>query len=141
MQGGTFTLATLAIKISKFSLKMNNDVTFRGDVAGAIMVGGSTGVGGIAHAIIGDYNPEISIDPEAALVADYDYFGAYLAGTTAVISLVLTDGTDIVTFTFPKVQYKEIKEGNRGGIQIYDITGQCLPTSDSVDAAVKFVVT
>jgi hypothetical protein len=132
MQSGTFTLASLAIKISKFSLKMNNLVTMRGDV---------TGVGGIAHYLIGDYDPEISIDPEADLVAGYDFFGSYLAGTSAALSLVVTDSTDIVTFTIPKVQYKDIKEGDRGGIQIYDITGQCLQTSDTVDAAVKFVVT
>lgn len=132
MQSGTFTLATLAIKIAKFSLKMGNNVALRGDV---------TGVGGIAHAYIGDYDPEISIDPESDLVAGYDYFGAFLAGTEAAVSLVVTDATDIVTFTIPKVQYKAIKEGDRSGIQIYDLTGQCNITSATVNDAVKFVVT
>ena len=132
MQAGTFTLATLAIKIAKFNLKMNNVVTMRGDV---------TGVGGIAYYLVGDYDPQVSIDPEADLVAGYDYFGAFLAGTEAAVSLVVTDATDIVTFTIPKVQYKEIKEADRGGIQIYDLTGQCNITSATVNDAVKFVVT
>jgi len=132
LQGGTFTLATLAIKVAKISLKMGNNVFMRGSLAG---------VGGIANHMITWGKPIISIDPEADLVAGYDYHGAYLAGTEVAVSLVVTDGTDTVTFTIPKIQYKEIKEGDRGGIQIYNITGQCNQSSATVDEAVKFVVT
>ena len=129
LQGGTFTLAGNSIKIGKFSLDMGNNVVNRMDV---------DATGGIAYAMITDIAPALSLDPEADLVAGYDYFGVWLAGTEAAVSLAITDGTDTVTFTIPKVQYKEIKEGDRDGIQIYDITGQCNHSSgnDSVKLAV-----
>lgn len=116
IQGGTFTLATESIKISKFSLNMGCNVVPRMDPDAA---------GGIAYYMITDFEPLLSIDPEAQLIAGYDYHGAWLAGTEAAVSLAINDGTDKVTFTLPKVQYRDIKEGDREGIQIYDITGQC----------------
>jgi len=129
LQGGTFTLATLAIKIGKFSLDMGCAVVPRYDVVAA---------GGIAYYMITDYDSVVSMDPEADLVGGYDYYGIWLAGTEAAVSLALTDGTDIVTFTLPKVQYKELKEGDREGIQIYDLTGECHHSSanDSITIAV-----
>ncbi|MGA1979460.1 MAG: hypothetical protein ABSG99_02690 [Sedimentisphaerales bacterium] len=116
MQGGTFTLANATIKIAKFSLKLGCKVVPRYDM---------TAAGGIIYYMITDYDPVLSIDPEAALVADHDYYGLWLAGTPAAVSLVLTNGTTKVTITLPAVQYKELKEGDRDGIQIYDLTGQC----------------
>lgn len=129
LQGGTFTLATQSIKIGKFSLNMGCNVIPRMDVDAA---------GGIAYFMLTDYDPVLSIDPEADLVAGYDYYGSWLAGTEAAVSLAVTDGTDTVTFTLPKVQYREIAEGDRDGIQIYDITGQCNHSAgnDSVAIAV-----
>lgn len=125
MQGGTFTLATKSIKISKFSLNIGSNPVPRYDVDAA---------GGIAYYMITDYDPVLSIDPEADLIAGYDYHGVWLAGTEAAVSLALGDGTDIITFTIPKVQYREIAEGDRDGIQIYDITGQCNPSAAGNDA-------
>ena len=116
LQSGTFTLAEKTIKISKFNLKLGCKVVPRYDM---------TASGGIAYYMITDYDPIFSIDPEAALIADYDYYGAWLGGIEAAVSLVLTNGTTKVTITLPKVQYKELKEGDRDGIQIYDLTGQC----------------
>ena len=129
MQGGTFTLATESIMISKFSLNMGSNPVPRYDVDAA---------GGIIYYMITDYDTVLGIDPEADKIAGYDYHGVWLAGTEAAVSLALTDGTDIITFTLPKVQYREIAEGDRDGIQIYDITGQCNHSSgnDSVAIAV-----
>lgn len=125
LQGGTFTLAVKSIKINKFSLNMGCQVVPRMDV---------DAVGGIAYYMITDYDPILSIDPEADKIAGYDYHGAWLAGTEAAVSLVITNGTDTITFTLPKVQYKEITEGDRDGIQIYDITGQCNHSASGNDA-------
>lgn len=120
--GGTFTLGGESIKIGKYSLDTGNNVIMRADV---------DGISGIAHHMITDYDPVISIDPEADLVAGYDYYGIWLAGTTAAISLQITDGTYTVTFSTPRVQTKELKEGDREGISIYDFTGMCLHDVDS----------
>lgn len=116
LQGGTFTLAEKTIKISKFNLKLGCKVVARRDI---------TAAGGIAYFMITDYDPIFTIDPEAAYIADYDYYAAWLGGIEAAVSLVLTNGTTKVTLTLPKVQYKELNEGDRDGIQIYDLTGQC----------------
>ena len=83
-------------------------------------------VGGIAHYQITDYDgPILEVDAEADKVAGYDFNGIWLAGTTGAVSLEVTDGTDKVTFAIPKFQYREIPEGDRDGIQIYNVTGQC----------------
>ena len=131
LQGGTFTLAGESIKIGKFSLDMGTNPVPRMDV---------DAVGGIAYFMITDYDSVISIDPEADKIAGYDYHGVWLAGTEAAVSLVLNDGTDQVTFTLPKVQYREITPGDRGGIQIYDITGQCNPSSGNDNVAITAAV-
>jgi len=112
----TFTL-TESIKITRFSLDMGNNLVKRGN-----------------YYMVTDYEPILSINPEADLVAGYDYYGIWLAGTEAAVSLILTDATDKITFTLPKVQCRELKGGDREGIQIYDWTGQCNHSSgdDSV---------
>ncbi len=130
LQGGTFTLGGESIKISKFSLAMGNNPVMRPDVDAA---------GGIAYYIITDYDPVLSMDPESDLVAGYDINGLWLAHTTGAVSLAITDGTDTVTFTIPALQYKEIPEGDRDGIQVNEITGQCVHSSG--DDAVAIAVT
>lgn len=129
LRGGVFTLATESIKISKFSLTPGCAVIARKDV---------DATSGIAYWMITDYDPVASLDPEADLVAGYDYHGVWLAGTEAALSLALNDGTDKITFTVPKLQYREIKEGDREGIQIYDITAQC--NHDSGNDAISIAV-
>jgi len=114
----TFTLATESIKITKFSLDMGNNLVKRGN-----------------YYMITDYEPILSINPEADKVAGYDYYGIWLAGTEAAVSLILTDGTDKITFTLPKVQCREIKGSDREGIMTHDWTGQC--NHDSGDDSVK----
>ncbi len=61
--------------------------------------------GGLAGFFISDRNPRISIDPEAALVATYDWYTKWKAGNAA--SLAYTVGTvqyNKAVFTFPKAE-------------------------------------
>lgn len=125
MQGCTFTLGAEAIKINKYALDMGNVIVPRRDVAAT---------GGIAYFMKSNFLPMLSLDPEADLVAGYDYYGKWLAGTEAAVSVVLTDTTDKVTFSTPKVQTRELTEGDRDGIMIYDLNGQC--NNDSGDDSV-----
>jgi hypothetical protein len=81
--------------------------------------------GGVISSIITNYDPAFSFDPEADVVANYDIYGIWLAGTEAAVSLLMTDGTVNVTLACPKMQFKAIPEGDRDGIQIYDAEGQC----------------
>ena len=125
LAGGTFTIGGAVKRISKFSLDMGCKVISLPDV---------NAVGGIAYYMISDYAPVISFDLEADLVANHDINGLWMAGTTAAVVLAVTDGTDHATFTMPAVQYKEIPEDDREGLQIYDVTGQCVHTASGNDA-------
>lgn len=125
MKGGTFTLATNAIKISEFTLDMGCKVVPRRDIAA---------VGGIDYFMVSDMLPMFSCDPEAHLVSSYDYHGLWLAGTEAAVSLSINNGTDKCTIALPKVQYRELPENDRDGILIHDLNGQCNHTSALNDA-------
>jgi len=131
LAGGTFTIGGAPKKISRFSLNMNNEVVLRHDINAA---------SGIAHAVITDFDPVFTCDLEAELVANYDLPGIWLAGTEAAVSLVLGTGAGkCITITIPKLQYREIPSGDRGGIRTYEITAQC--NHSGVDDAVAIAVT
>jgi hypothetical protein len=112
-QGGEFTIDANAIKISKASLDLSCNLVPEYSLAAS---------GGIACYIITDCDPTLTIDPEADLVAGYDFYGKFLARTEAAISMILKDGT--VKATFTKAQIKEIKHGDRDGIEIENLTYQ-----------------
>lgn len=115
-KGATFTLATNAIKISTWTLTAGCVVVPRRDVAAA---------SGVAHFYIADYKPTFGCDPEADLVANYDYHGLFAAGTEAAVSLIVNNGTDKCTIAIPKLQFREKNEADRDGILTHDLTGQC----------------
>ena len=120
LAGGTFTIGGEAAKIGKFSLDFGNEV-----VASLA----PNAAGGVAHGDIPDYDTVLSIDPEADLVANHDFNGIWLAGTTTAVSLVLSDGSVTFTFAMPKVEYREVRASDRNKIQTYDISGGCLHSS------------
>lgn len=125
-----FTLATASIKISTFTFNLGNVLVPRFDN------------GRISSVMITDRDPNWVIDPESDLVAGYDFYGAWLAGTEVALSLAITDGTDIITFAVPKFQYREIAEGDRDGIEIEDLTGQCnISVIDTGDDEFSITVT
>ena len=125
-----FTLATEAIKISTFTFSPNNQLVPRFQN------------GRISYSMITDRDPVWTMDPESDLIAGYDFYGAWLAGTEVAISLAITDGTDTVTFAVPKFQYRELKEGDRDGISIEDLTGQCnISNIDTGDDEFSLTVT
>lgn len=130
LSGGTFTIGGASLKIAKYELNTGNTVVMRPDPDGAA---------GFLFYIITDYDPEISLDPETELIATYDYNGIWLAGTEAAVSLAVTDGTDTITISTPKVQIKELVEGDREGIQDYEYTGQC--NNNGVTPAITITVT
>ena len=107
-----FLLATLGIKISTFEFNAGSNVVPRM----------SNGL--IAYYMITDRDPTMTFDPESDLVAGYALHAAWLAGTEGAVSLALTDGTATFTLAATKFQYREVKEGDRDGIMIDNVTGQ-----------------
>ena len=129
LASGTFTVASNAKLISRLSLNMGNNVVMRPDI---------NATSGIAHYCITDIDPVLGFDLEAELVATYDIYGAWLAGTEAAVSLVLGSGAGKeITFTIPALQYRELPEGEREGKLIYDATGQCNHSSGDDAVAIS----
>lgn len=112
---GSFSMAGDAVFISQFRFATNNELFLRPDAASA---------GGIKHAMIGQRDPTLVIDPESQLVTDNALYATWLAGSEVVASLVVADGTDDVTFAIPQFQYRELTTGDRDGLLIEDVTGQ-----------------
>ena len=113
---GAFTLAGEAIKVANCTFDLGNSVVPREDVAAA---------GGIAYFMIDDRDPTFRCDPEADLVAGYDFYGAWLAGTEVAVALTGTNGTDTFALAIAKLQYRELSGSMRNKTLTEDLLGQC----------------
>jgi hypothetical protein len=80
---------------------------------------------GIAFYQITECDPALSIDPEAELVADEDYYGDWLSLGENAAAIQFTDGLTTVSIAIPKLQYKDITTGDRNGIMTHEINAQC----------------
>lgn len=124
LAGGTFTVGGSAKKISKLELDFGAQVVAQPDPNDASRAAGFKT--GIASFIVTDFDPTVSFDPEADLVATYDLEGIWAAAATFAISAILTDGTDKITISIPKAQYKEVPEAEREGITVHEVVCQCV---------------
>jgi hypothetical protein len=126
----TFTIDTNAIRISTFEFSTGNTVAPR------------MHMGQPLYYFASKREPTFKIDPETALVADYDFYGKRQACTPIAIAMGITNGTDVVTLTIPKLVITDIAEGDREGIFIEDVTGTCCSnTTGGGDDEYSIVVT
>ncbi len=131
VQGGAFTLGAVAMLIANYEMAMNNAVSLRPDASDTTA---------ILTAAIPSNDPQVSVDPEDDLVANYDFDGIEKAGTLAAISLQATDGTDTITIATGAVQTIEKTPSDRDNIATLDWSGQCLNTDPANDDAVVITV-
>ncbi len=108
-----FTLNAVALALSTFNFNLGNAVT--------PLVNG----GRISHYMVTDRDPVITMDPEEKLCATYDAYAAWLAGTTHALSMAVGNGSYKVTLAVPKFQHRNPKEGDRNGLIVTNVTGQC----------------
>ncbi len=112
----TFTIDAYAALIGSLTIDMNNAVALRKDMNPA---------SGYKSAVITGRVPTMTIDPEAVLVATYDFYGKLKLGNEGVLSLALTGSAgNIITITAPKVQYTGINDEAKDGIRNFGITCQ-----------------
>jgi len=123
MGSGTWTLGGDAIKISKLSLDMKNELALRGN-----------------HYVITNRAPSITIDPEAQTTSatGHDFNALWIAGTTAALSLVIGTGAGHqITLGVPVFQYAEPPaSGDRDGLFTYDIVGNCNVSSGNDEVSI-----
>ncbi len=95
------------------------------------------------HYVCTDRKPTITCDPEMQLEADYAFDTKWRAGTTASLSIALGTGAgNKITFAIDDFQLSESpKSAERDGIAIYNISGNCLPTSAGNDEVTLTVQT
>ncbi len=102
----SLTIDGFSFKISQLMLDIGNEITLRDDINSS---------SGNFSALIGRRRAIGSMDPELMLVADYDAYGKWRAGTEGALSIVL-DGTagNIITLTGPKLRPTNLGLGERG---------------------------
>lgn len=101
-----FTLNALTTLIAQeLNLDLANEITDRDDISSA---------NAIKAFNISNRNPKGSFNPEAILVASYNFWADWVAATQRALSIVIgaTQG-NIITITAPKVTIDTIGEGER----------------------------
>ena len=117
---GSFVYDGTAQLISKVSLNSGMVVSPKQDVAGP---------GGVTYMFQSTHDPVVSWDPESDLVANDAVHADWVSGNEGVMQLVMADASDTFTLAMILVQYKEIPEGLRNNLRIYEATGQCRNSS------------
>jgi len=126
--GATFTIGAFTPKLSKVSIAYGAKVEMREDV---------TNAAGFIASIITDRKVTGKLDPETTLVATYDQFGIWLAGTSAALSLAWGASGAGMTIAAPVVQYTGIKEGDRNGKVISNEDFICAQNGSTPDSEIS----
>jgi len=126
----SLTVDSYAALIGAMEINVNNEVTLRKDINSS---------SGHRSAVITSRKPTMTMDPEAVLVATYDFYGKLRSGNEGALSMVLT-GTagNICTITAPKVQYTGLSDDNKEGIKNYGITCQLNRSSGDDELSIVF---
>ena len=112
----TIAIASFNPCVQKIEFDFGNNVVLRED---------PSETSGYKGSIITDRNVVGTIDPEAELVATYDAYGKWLANTEEALSVVMDDGTDVITITAPKAEITNIDgDGDRNSLRTDPITFQ-----------------
>jgi len=126
--GATLTIGSYTPTCSKFSLKYGTVIDLRQTV---------TPAAGYISAVVTDRETTGTLDPEMTLVASYDAYGIWLAGTTAALTMTIGSGGTGFTISGPELQYTGPKEGNRNGIVTTDLPFQLCQNGSTVDSEVS----
>jgi hypothetical protein len=122
----TATIGGTTFKFSETSLEVENGLIIRPD---------ATAASGIAGALITNRRIMLTIDPEADAFATKDWNPDWVAGTEAVIQLVVgTLANNTITFDLPAAQLMEApNHGDRDGILIDQLRFQANRSLDVGD--------
>lgn len=81
-----------------------------------------------------------SFDPEAALIATHDFWSDWEDGTGQALTIAVSNGSgNIATFTGTNLINRELAEGDRNGVLIYEIPFTCAYSSG--DDEIQLVMT
>lgn len=96
--GVTFTLGgSYTPRIPEAVIDLGNKITMVEDISQAA---------GVLHAVITDRDPTMTMSKDSDLIANYDPYALWLAGTEAALSMAFTNGTRGITIAAPKLQHR-----------------------------------
>ena len=132
VESSTFTLNSVATLVAQaLNIDIANEVSQREDINAAAGIKGFEIVG---------RKPNGSFNPEAVLLATYDFWSDWVAATERALQLVVGSVSgNIITISAPKVTLDTISEGERNGIRIEDIPFKC--AMNTGDDEVSIVLT
>ena len=110
---GTFTIDGFSAVLSGCDIDFGLEAALRED---------PTTPYGVKGFLITGRDPKGTMDPELDSVANYDIFGKMVSRNEGALS-VSTGATsgNIITIACPKVQYGDVKYGDRGGVRIVQV--------------------
>jgi hypothetical protein len=129
----TTTWDSVALCLENITLDSGNTITIK-ECAGS--------VSGYDYALITNRVVTVTGNPESKLVATQDRFGQLIANSEAVLTWNLDGPTNsVLTLSAPKAQIIDIKEGDRNGLVIDDITWQCNRNGSNIDQEISMTFT
>lgn len=105
LKSSTLTLGGSSVPaVGSININLNNTVEVRQTLANEAA---------IAHYLVSDRGPQMTLDPEARKVADFDVFGKHDSESLEAFSLAIPSGSDTLTISGPKAQIVGVDDGNR----------------------------
>jgi hypothetical protein len=114
VESASFTLnADADLVVQELNLDLANEVAPRDDISSA---------NAISQFIITNRNPKGNFNPEALLIASYDFWTEWVASTQRALSVVVGSASgNKCTITAPKVTLDNITDGERERILTREI--------------------
>lgn len=129
----TTTWDSVALCLENITLDSGNTVILK-ECAG--------NASGYDYALITNRVVTVTGNPESKLVATQDRFGKLILNSEAALTWNLDGPTNsVLTIAAPKAQIIDIKEGDRNGLVIDDITWQCNRNGSNIDQEVSMTFT
>ena len=129
----TTTWDSVALCLENITLDSGNTVTIKEC---------ATDVSGYDYALITNRVVTVTGNPESKLPSVQNRFGQHLANTEGILTWNLDGPTNsVLTLSAPKAQIIDIKEGDRNGLVIDDITWQCNRNGSNIDQEVSMTFT
>lgn len=129
----TTTYNSVALCLENLTLDSGNTITLKEC---------ATNVYGYDYALVTNRTITVTGNPESKLVATQDRFGLHIASTEAALTWNLDGPTNaVLTMAAPKAQIVDIKEGDRNGLVIDDITWQCNRNASAIDEEASITFT
>lgn len=124
------TIDSYAALISMLEIRAGNRLVLRPDANQA---------SGYKSCVITRRRPAITFDPEAVLVATYDWYAKMAAGNEGALSMVIgATAGNICTITAPKVQYTGVSESERDGWETLGVDAKLNRSSGDDELVLAF---